>query len=345
MTWRENLNKNNILKIIVFVHFLFFAHLLVAAFFCIIAVFLMAMPWRGVKVWIVRSLPIFSVIPIALAWIAIGFFTAPNASDPIIWLFGINRVIEFLPGLVSAPPNSIGFIIGAFFLILPWLYGATPRYSWVAWGPFFIYFFWMLLVPHYVGGNYFTYQRFGIFGLPLYCLGFEIKGKYISHNMKYIIKIGVAAIGILMIAWQCIRVDIFNSEIKEYQRVIHSAEPGQRMVMMIFDKMSRSNVSAPLMLHLAGWYQAEQHGLAEFNFARFWGMPLKYKDNIGPGIYSGFEWYPENFDWDKNDGENIQYLILRHPYDASAWISEKTYGNMSLLARDGPWQLYSKVKK
>ena len=51
---------------------------------------------------------------------------------------------------------------------------------------------------------------------------------------------------------------------------------------------------------------------------------------------------PGVFNWERNDGEHIDYLLVRHPQDGSEWIADRTHGQMSLLARDGLWQLFGK---
>jgi len=343
LVWRENLNRTTAFKIVGFVHFLFFAHLLVAGFFCIIAVFLLAAPWRGGKAWLLRSLPVCSVIPITVLWMSIGVLTNPTARSPIIWSLGANRLTDFLPGLVPAPTEQAAYIVGIFILIVPWLCGATIRRSWLIWAPFLIYLLWMIFVPNYVGGNWFTYQRFGIFGLPLYYVGFVAKEHVRLFRRRLLIRNGLAAIAMLMVAWQCLLTDAFNQEMKDYRTIIETAMPGQRLLTMAFEKMSESNKAAPLMLHAPSWYQAEHGGLVEFSFARFWGMPLKFKNNTGQGIYLEFEWHPETFDWEKNNGKDFQYIALRHSQDASRWINEKTNGEMSFLARSGLWQLFGKT--
>lgn len=344
LKWRENPNKNNAIKIIGFVHFLFFAHLLVAGFFCFIAIFLLATPWKNTRTLIAYCFPVLSVIPITVIWIGIGLYTSPAASDPIIWMIGVNRIAEFLPQIASAPNDKTGYMVGLLFLAQPLVSGAKLRRSWVSWAPFIIYSLWMSIVPHYIGGNYFTYQRFGIFGLPLYYIGFQ-REDYKKQRKDFLVKSGIIFISASMILWQCIRVDIFNMEMKSYRATLQSTQPNGRMVMMAFDRMSKSNNEAPLMLHIAGWYQAEHHGLAEFNFARFWGLPLKYKNNKTPGIYPGFEWHPENFNWEEHDGIAIDYILLRHSNDASKWIEEKTSRNIFLIKKNDEWQLYGRINK
>lgn len=338
---QENNDRKSWLNIVLWVHFLFLAHFLIAAFFCAVAIFLLANPWRGIKAWFCRCLPIFSVLPITFIWLATSFNSIPQARGNIIWSIGLNRLIEFFPSLVSAPTPATGQLIGLLCAAVPFLGGARPRRSLVAWAPFCLYVIWMFFVPHVLGGNFFTYQRFGLFGLPLYFLGFEKSPKEKRMNYSEMVGVGLALVSVVVVGWHSIRTTIFNDETSGYRIVMEQAKPGKRILMLAFDSTSRAS-TAPLHLHFAGWFQAQSGGLAEFNFARFWGVPVKYKDNALSGIYSGFEWYPGTLDWVRHRGELFDYLLVRHPLDASDWLQEKSGNTVKLIAKNGEWQLYGK---
>lgn len=341
LTLRETNARNSWLKIVLWAHFLFFAHFLIAAFFCAIAIFLLASPWKGIRVWLYRCLPIFSVLPITIVWLVAGFQSAPEARGSIIWLIGINRLTEFFPSLVSAPAPLVGQLLGLICIVVPFVCGARPTRSVLAWVPFGLYVFWMLLVPHVLGGNFFTYQRFGLFGLPLYFLCFEKPQKEERLHHVRLIGVGLALVSVLVVGWHSIRTTIFNSETSGYRYVMQHADPGTRILMLAFDPTSQAS-SAPLHLHFAGWFQAEHGGLAEFNFARFWGVPVKYKNDAPSEIYSGFEWYPGAINWTRHRGDLYDYILIRHPLDASNWLQEKSENTVKLIAKSGEWQLYGK---
>lgn len=340
LRYREDASRASFLKTILWVHFLFFAHFLIAAFFCAIAIVLMADPWKGFRSWLVRSLPIFSVLPVTMVWLVVGFISAPEARGGIVWLIGMNRLTEFLPSLVSSPQPGLGQLIGGLSLLLPFAVGARPKPSVLAWMPFALYAVWMFAVPHVLGGNFFTYQRFGLFGLPLYFLGFELKDNSWNRNYRAV-SFGLALVALSLVGWHMVRAMIFDAEVQGYKAVMSKAEPGKRILMLAFDSASQAS-NAPLHLHSAGWYQAERGGLAEFSFARFWGMPIRYKSNAPSGIYSGFEWYPGSLDWQQHRGELFDYFLVRHPLNASEWLREKSGDTIRLVEKNGEWQLYGK---
>ena len=341
---KYNVSYSSWIKIAIWLHFLFFSHILIAAFFCLIAALIIATPWDGLSNWIKRCLPLFTILPAALAWLINGIINSPSISDPVIWMIGLHRLTDFLPSLVSVPASLAGQLVGLFALSIPFLWGAKIKRSPLAWTPFLLYVAWMMFFPHYIAGNFYTYQRFGIFGLPLYFLCFEYKpgGTEKASNHR-ILEIGIATIVVGMLSWHSIRAVAFNDETRGYKEVIGRTEPEKRMLMLAFDPSS-SVSNAPTLLHFGGWYQAESHGLTEFNFARFYVSPLQYKKDADSGITKGFEWYPGTFNWERDRGDLYDYILARTPEDASGWIAEKSTGKMHLIARSGAWQLYGKVE-
>src|SRR5690606_2855310 len=56
-------------KVALWLHFLFFAHVLTTAFFCMLAALLLASPWGGLREWIRRCLPLLTILPVAGLWL------------------------------------------------------------------------------------------------------------------------------------------------------------------------------------------------------------------------------------------------------------------------------------
>ena len=327
-------------RIALWLHFLFFAHVLVTAFFCMIGMALVAVPWAGVRDWLRRCLPIFTILPIAGIWLWASVDNSPAAGQ-VLWRLGAQRLVEFLPSLISSPSTYTGQLLGFFFLAVPFLSGARPKH-WLAWSPFGLYVMWMLFVPHDPGGVAFAYERFGFFGLPLYLASFEMPPEKSSAPEIKTLNAGLVVIAFAALGWQGIRALTFNSETAGFRAVIQHADPGKRMLTLSFDPTSHAS-SAPLMLHFGSWYQAEHRGIADFSFASNWMQPLQYRTGVIPGVSQGFEWNPSSFDWQLNRGNEYDYFLVRHPADASHWLAEISGGSTRLLARSGMWQLYSRT--
>ena len=337
----EQTSGTALLKTSCWLHVLFFAHILIAAFFCMIAMLLMARSWQGWRHWLRRCLPVFTILPATFAWIALGVSKSPEVGDPIIWNAGASRVPELLSAMVSAPDQGSGALLGLLVMALPFLLGYRFRKAFPAFLPFLLFVAWMCLVPHYMAGTMFTYQRFGIFGLPLYLIYFE-KGETRPRHAD-LVRGGTVLLVAGMVAWHGLRSSIFNAEMLGYRQVMAQAQPGKRMLMLAIDPSSRAS-AAPLMLHVAGWYQAEMGGLAEFSFARFWVSPIRFKSTTGSYIYPGFEWNPSQFEWSAHHGDLYDYILVRAPLSAEAWLASRSGGKARLISRYSGWQLYAVSK-
>lgn len=323
-------------------HLLFVAHILTAAFFCIVGMLMLLSPWTGIRDWLRRCLPVFTILPVTAVWFWLNMQHAPPAGAQVIWSIGLHRLTDFLPAMVSAPASLVGQLLGLFFLAAPFMTGARPKRSVSAWAPFALYMLWMLAFPHYLGGTFFTYQRFGLVGIPLYLAAFERRRDDLPQP-EYARSLvpGLAIICLALLGWHCIRVMTFNREVAGYKDVMEQAKPEGRLLMMAFNPLSRAS-SAPLLLHFSGWYQAERDGLSEYSFSGFWGVPARFRPDAPTTIRQGFEWRPDTFDWQRHSGELYDYFLIRHTANADSWIHERTEGRAVLVARSGEWQLYGR---
>lgn len=338
---REHRGWKPYLKVALWLHLLFFAHVLTAAFFCILAGLLLASPWKGLGAWIRRCLPIAAIVPVAVAWVLISLHESPTARTPLGWSLGLHRLTGFLPSLVSAPTLRAGQLLGLLVLAVPFLWGARLRREPGAWAPFVAYVAWMLAFPQVVGGTFFTYERFGLFGLPLYLACFTTDASATTPVRRRTVAAGLVLVSLAMLGWHGIRASIFDREATAYRAVMEHAEPNKRILLMTFTPTSRASY-APLMLHMGCWYQAEKDGLCEFNFAGNWVTPARFRESA-TRIRQGFEWLPHTFDWPLHDGEAYDYYLVKHPESADSWLREKSGGALRLLARKGEWQLYTQA--
>lgn len=329
------------LKIALWLHFLFFAHVLVTAFFCVIAVLLLAEPWEGLRTWLRRSLPLATILPLTLAWLTTTIGNVGSDFGSVSWDYGPHRLADLLPAMVAAPSTLPGYLIAAFALASPLVTGARPSVSPWRWLPFALYVAWMLLSPHHIFGNSYTYQRFGNLGLPLYFLCFQPGRSLSTARAGRIATAGIVAISTAMLSWQTVKSSIFNSETESYARVIQHAEPGRRLLMLNLDRGSQAS-QAPIFLHFPAWYQAQQGGLVEFNFARFEVTPLSYRSPDASRITIGFEWSPHTLMWRAHNGDLYDYFLVRSPNDESAALARISECRTRLIANERSWWLYAR---
>jgi len=337
-------SRHGAIRIVIWLHVLFVAHVLTAAFFSACALLILSGYAGSLRDRLLRTVPVLCILPVALIWLAMNIGNEPSAENQFIWAFGLHRFWALLPTLASAPQTIVGQFVGVGFLLVPLLLGAQPRRGVAAWGAFGLYVAWMCFVPHLLGGTSFIYERFGIFGMPLYLLAFAPAGEGAAEARPASrwVEPGAALVALLLVAMQVFRAWTFAADTAGYDQVMRQAKPEGRILMLSFNPGSLAS-DAPVALHFSGWYQAQQQGLSEFSFSTFWGVPASFKKDAPVVIKQGFEWRPWDFSWDEHGGHLYDYVLVRHPADASDWMAERTSWRMGLVARNGEWQLYERV--
>lgn len=328
-------------KGVLWVHLLFFAHILTAAMFCSIAAFLMMTPWRGFAAWLKRMTPQLSVLPVLLAYVLFTLMGANNAGDSISWQLGWHRLSELAQGFIGGPTLTAGIALAAVALAAPWLLGARLQSSPAYFLPFALYLAWMLFIPHYVLGNYFNYQRFGFTGYPLYLLCFNYSATTAQQRHTRFVGVGLMTIALAMLAFQTNRVLTFDREYADYERTIADAAPGKRMLIFAVDRYSAIS-QAPLYLHFPSWYQAQTRGLVDYSFASMFVI-IEYKDKASHPIQPQFEWYPLSFDWQRNQGDIFDYFIFRSLRNPVQWMQAKSGCKTKLVSHHGAWWLFART--
>ena len=104
----------------------------------------------------------------------------------------------------------------------------------------------------------------------------------------------------------------FEREVGPFDEVLAQAQPGRRLIGMIFDQNSRyAKFSA--FLHFHAYYRARMGGVASFSFAELPQSPLRYRpENAPPPHPAGWEWHAGLF---RNDVDGVYYdYVLAHAY-------------------------------
>jgi hypothetical protein len=325
------------------VHLLFFAHILTAAMFCSIASFLMMTPWKRFSTWFRRMTPQLSVLPILFAYIIFTLSETDGVRYPVQWGIGWHRFQELVQGFIGGTTLIMGIALSAVALSAPWLLGAKPHRNAVYLLPFGLYIAWMMLVPNYMLTNFFNYQRFGFVGYPLYliCFNYSTIPKSREHHRP--LGVGLLIIALAMIGFHVNRTLTFDNEIKDYELTISHADPGKRMLIFAANRYSAIS-RAPLYLHLPLWYQAEKGGLVDLNFASM-NITVGYKDKANYPIQPGFEWYPLSFDWQLHQGDTYDYFIFHSIANPTDWINIKSNCKTVLISQRGAWWLFARTER
>src|SRR5207302_932235 len=101
----------------------------------------------------------------------------------------------------------------------------------------------------------------------------------------------------------------FEREVGPFDEVLARAQPGRRLIGMIFEQNSRyAKFSA--FLHFQAYYRARMGGLASFSFAELPQSPLRYRpENAPPPHPAGWEWHANAFRNDL-DGYYYDYILV-----------------------------------
>jgi len=343
-------------RIALWVNFLFFTHILIMLFFCTLG-FLLLLPNRfSIFAIIKKSAPLFASVPLTLIWFLIYIKTG-QSQEPGPWGLGVYRIHQFLPNMLSLPETMHFISISILLCALPLILGKPISRSFAKLLPFAFYLLWMLLAPNYLFGNFFTYNRFGMFGLPLYFLMFDYDKSFYSEKtntllrskMKFLIFF-VSLVGVLLLTRITMNSLIYERESIGYQYISKHMQPKKRVLTLVFNNRSSIHNNkthanfAPVFLHYPVWYQAEKLGLVDYNFASFDGMIVHYKTKTQPTAGRGFEWMPHRFDWDYHNAHLYDYFVIKANTDLVHSLQNNN-PEMKLVTYKDDWWLFEYSNK
>jgi hypothetical protein len=131
----------------------------------------------------------------------------------------------------------------------------------------------------------------------------------------------------------------FEREVGAFDEVLAVAQPGRRLIGMIFDQNSR-HAKFSAFLHYPSYYRARMGGVASFSFAELPQSPLRYRPETAPPQHpAGWEWHANAYRNDV-DGRYYDYVLVHGMYDPFA--AHPPGPTFKLLARRGRWALYGK---
>jgi hypothetical protein len=131
----------------------------------------------------------------------------------------------------------------------------------------------------------------------------------------------------------------FEREVGPFDEVMAQAQPGRKLIGMMFDQNSRyAKFSA--FLHYASYYRARDGGVSSFSFAELPQSPLRYRPETAPPQHPpGWEWHPNLYRNDI-DGRYYDYVLVHGQVDPFA--SHPPGPTFRLVIRRGTWALYEK---
>ena len=330
---------------------LFFAHGLVFLFACWIGVALLlarrerrARAWKGILAYIPLG-----VLSVVYAAISHGREAAlPNGPDAVIWREWELR-LNFISHIFCSTPYDLNvaifvLIAGVFMLWAPRLLKSSfnrTRYQAII--PMAVLALVWIAAPFYALKTTFIYTRFALFILPFYALMFcrPARRKTISANEileARVVQWVLAAICWVLLAGQTERLVAFARESRDFDVVRLAVEPRHRALALILDNDSPAARSHVAYHHYPVWYQAENGGLVDFNFAWFTPQIVRFRSDQLPAIRPF--WRPEDFSWTEHKGWLYRYFFIRHTQPIPETFFKNTQCEVALLKSAGSWSVY-----
>ncbi len=355
------LEKDNIffvIRVVVLGVLLYFSHILVFLFCCLIAS-CMTIVNRGysIKRKIKQLIPFYFLsLLIPLFFINSDFFTPSGLGQYFgatysNYYYGILDVRIFRLQLYpwtnyynSDIPLDIFTII---FFILPFFMGCRLSKDPKKYVPFIIFISAWFLFPDQAAKTSFIYHRFAIFLFPFYILIFEKKSdKFDSVEIKPIFVCCCIWIGLSLTTLRIPIVDLidFNKEVSDFKFLLEKTPERKRALSLVYDTASKnSDRRLEVYAYFPQWYQALKHGWVDFNFAWFPPQIIRYQVNKIPEDRPGFAWNPIGFVIFK-DCDRYDLLLVRvessNQHQTHEDLMKQSTCSHKFIYQSGVWFLY-----
>ncbi len=343
----------------VLLYLLFFSHALIMALFSMIAAAYWLASAPRLRDLIKCAWPMLALAPAVLVWLFLAS-KHPVTNAPVEWdLSWINtsdgyydyfahwtnrnepgwgRVTGFIPRLLGVRPEIVFTLLGIALFALPFLAGGRITRSRARWLPLLCIVLLLLLLPSFLFGNVYTFQRFTFLAMPLFLVVMDA-GKSMSRAQRTLRMIApVVAFG--WVAFMANNALQFNKDGAGFEDILSKMEPGKRALSLVFETDDSHSI-APTFLHFPAWYSARRSGVSDPSFAENYAQPVVYKPEYVPKArFQGFVWNPQWFDWQGYDGYKYDYFVVRAAVDASDYLFRTAACGISLEAHSGQWWLY-----
>lgn len=339
---------------------LFFCHALICGFFVIIMTAYWLYQHRGIKNFAVHAWPLLSILPGVIIWIIYNYNHASVVFTKTLWDLswfdtndayysliaswrdaadpGWGRIIGIIPRLLGVRPDFPYLVIGCSVFILPFFSGYRFTLAPVRLIPLAVCIGTLLFAPSFIFGTAFVYQRFTLFLLPLFFATLDFPRE--RHTIHKWIWLSFPAIAFAWIISMCTKALLIDTQQEGFSTILTQMEPGKKTLSMIFARDDPVSI-APTFLHFPAWYAATKQGVTDPSAAGFVQMPVVFlPSKIPVASVMGFEWDPYSFNWQKYNGDQYDYFVVRAEQDLSSRIFGDAPAGVSLLSHAGSWYLY-----
>lgn len=348
------------------INVLFFCHAMIALACGAAAGIVVLLRGPDRRTRLLQLVPLSSVIPVMVVW---GSLTSehPDAQQPIGWDlgwlrttddyyswqaswaqdgFGWGRLAGILPRALGGHPSAGVFGFGALLILLPFLFRARLRRDAACWAPLAVCALILFLAPSSTFGAYYIAERFAIFVLPFYALVLDGVAGTSGMNLPARSVPRVPAtfgMAVMLAVWMTAVVShtlAYEHEAEGFSRVIAQMKPGERVMSFPFERDSAAAI-APLFLHYPAWYAALDEGIVDPSLAVHHVELVRYTSDAEIGMrFWGFEFRPENFDWDYFGAPLFRYFVAREASNPAPHMFEEVPCLPHLIAHANHWWVY-----
>jgi hypothetical protein len=144
-----------------------------------------------------------------------------------------------------------------------------------------------------------------------------------------------------LLAFEAVRQQDFKTESRPLLNLYRNLPEGQRLLTL--SSLPRtSGVYKNRFRHFSLWYQIEQNGWSEFNFAAFNTMVVRYRTN--PPINTTQISTQEKLNWQTYQASKFDYILIWHEIPLSADFFSEAPCGVALAETGTNWSLFRVVK-
>ena len=349
---------------------LFCGHAL-AWLFGITIVALVVMTRHSPRQWLLRMLPFLIIVPFVVRWmlsvspdeaatpVKLGNITqhaldqALAVADYVLQQFQAStekqlhllRLREMISLAIGMPALLDYILLTLLLLTWPLWIGGRFSHDWKRYLPLGAVVAFYMVVPYWIFGNAYTYERFSAFVIPASYFCFENgpadkNGSWRDYLFRCAYGAGGLAVVMLTLRITHKQFERFRANDKDFDKILAAMKPDKKVLALAFDAEDVFKYS-PTYMHFGSWYQAMKRGEAFPSPAyEYWVMPARY--NGTPWQFPS-SWNPGAFDWKVHEGWRYDYFLV-DSIQPRPELFRAAGTNIKLLARYGIWWLYGRAE-
>jgi len=344
-SWRTGLGLAALGILVFFAHGLTFAFALLAG-----AAFTAAAVRQDRRLRWIQLAPYLPLVALALSYQLLAQ-RAPGSlsSQALVWgLAPVDRLESLLVLPLGLWRDDKGFaLLTLLLLAAPWLLGCRPNrgvFGW--WVPFTVTALVFFLLPQKGLDADYIYQRFSIFVLPAYALGFRPGGGGQGRRLRTLLTGTLLLACGLYLGIRSVRLHRFARESAAIDALLETLPPGKRVLGLVVDSRSDAAGEADVYTHYLAWYQAYRHGFVDVNFAAYHAQVVRFRPGCGPAVPAGMEYRPGRFQFQAHQAWIYDYIIVKGRSPLAQELVGRVTGDPGcpfvLLTAVADWQVFAR---